>query len=85
MRMFRIGPIAGDNGVSAWGLYREVPLMPLQLLAEFATEEKAQAYADRLSEFERRKGAQDGGESPDRWAGDLGRVHAMLPAKQRAK
>jgi hypothetical protein len=53
--MFRIGPVARDNSASAWGLYRELPLLPLELLAVFPTRSKAQTFADRLSELERRK------------------------------
>jgi hypothetical protein len=34
--------------------------MPLELLAEFATKTKAQTYADRVSDFERRKRANNG-------------------------
>jgi hypothetical protein len=64
--LFRIGPVARDNGSSAWGLYRELPLLPLELLAEFPTKTKAQTFADRLSELERRKRTCNGKQMPVR-------------------
>jgi len=48
------------------GVPPEVLLMPTELLVKFATERKAQDYAERLSDLERRKRAQEVHKAPGR-------------------
>jgi hypothetical protein len=55
---FRVAAIINGGVVFAWGLYRDSPSGPPELLAEFKTQAEAGAYADRLSDLVRdREGA----------------------------